>query len=82
MATPDATDGSGASWPDVALEIVAFAREETWKFLAVAAILIIILAVVLWFLFPRATATLRASYLAARSEHRREASVAEDRPND
>lgn len=65
MATPDAADGSGASWPDVALAIVAFAREDTEKFLVVLVIL----------------AMLRESYRAARSKRRGEASAAEDRSN-
>ena len=78
MATPDAADGSGASWPDVALAIVAFAREDTEKFLVV----VVILAIVVWLLFPRATVVLRESYRAVRSKRRGEASAAEDRSND
>ena len=78
MAAPNATDGSGAGWPDVALAIVAFAREDTEKFVVV----VLILGIVVWSLFPRATAMLRESYLAARSKRRREASAVEDRSND
>ena len=78
MAIPDAADGSDAGWPDVALAIVAFAREDTEKFLVV----VVIFAVVLWILFPRATAMLRESYQAARSKRRGEVSAAKDRSND
>ena len=49
----------GATWPDVGLAIVEFAREDTWPFLAV----VIVIGTVLWFLFPRATRMLEKPYL-------------------
>lgn len=73
-----AADGGGASWPDVALAIVAFAREDTANFVVVVAVL----ALVLWFLFPRVTVMLRERYLLARSRGRGEVSAAKDREND
>lgn len=48
-----------ATWPDVGLAIVEFAREDTLPFLAV----VVVLGAVLWFLFPRATRMLEKSYL-------------------
>ena len=58
----------GATWPDVGLAIVEFAREDTWKFIAI----LVALGVILWFLFPRATRTLRQAYDVARSRQREE----------
>lgn len=78
MAAPNAADVGGAGWPDVALAIVAFAREDTAKFL----LIVVILAIVVWFLFPRATAMLRENYRGARLKRRREASAEKDRTDD
>ena len=53
-------DGTGTTWPDVGLAIVEFAREDTLPFLAV----VVVMGIVLWFLFPRATRMLEKSYLS------------------
>ena len=49
----------GATWPDVGLAIVEFAREDTLRFLVVFAVM----GAVLWFLFPMVTRMLEKSYL-------------------
>ena len=58
----------GATWPDVGLAIVEFAREDTWNFIAI----LVVLGAILWFLFPRATRTLRQAYDATRLRQREE----------
>lgn len=68
----------GASWSDVALAIVDFAREDTEKFVVV----VVVLAPVIWFLFPGVTAMMRGRYRLARSRGRREASAGKDREDD
>ena len=78
MATPDAADASGAGWPDVALAIIAFAREDTEKF----SVVVVVLAIVMLALFPGVTAIMRERYQVARSNRRKEASAVEDRSND
>ena len=66
------TDASplGATWPDVAIAVVEFAREEPLTFVGVFAVVI----VGLWFLFPRVTAAVRARYRGALDRLRRDAS--------
>lgn len=56
---------SRADWPDVALALIDFAREDTLAFVGVLAAT----GVVVWCLFPRATEALKAKYQQARSEH-------------
>lgn len=56
----------GATWPDVGLAIVEFAREDTWKFVVVVGVI----GLILWLLFPGATRGLRAAYRLARSIRR------------
>lgn len=56
----------GAAWPDVALAIIEFARNDTWKFILVIGFP----GVILWLLFPRATHMLRNSNLSQRSDRR------------
>lgn len=58
----------GATWPDVGLAFVEFAREDTLKFI----VILIVFGVILWFLFPRATRTLRQAYDVGRSRQREE----------
>ena len=53
---------SGATWPDVGLAVVAFAREEPWTFIGVFATICLIV----WCLFPRVTQMLMAAYVARR----------------
>ena len=48
----------GATWPDVAIVVVEFAREEPLTFVSVFAAVVI----GLWFLFPRVTSAMRARY--------------------
>ena len=67
LAAPKQTP-HGATWPDLGLAIVEFAREDTWRFIAVLAAL----GVLLWFLFPRATRALRQAYDVARARQREE----------
>lgn len=78
MAASNAGESGGAGWPDVALAIVAFAREDTWEFLLV----LVVLTLLVWFLFPRATAMLRESYRSARARRREAVPAVEDREND
>ena len=58
---------SGATWPDVGLAVVEFAREDTWRFLAV----LVVFGIILWFLFPRITLKFKERYRAIRenAEH-------------
>ena len=60
---------SGATWPDVGLALVAFAREEPWTFIGVFAAICLIV----WCLFPRATQVLMAAYRAERRIRGRDA---------
>ena len=53
---------SGATWPDVALALVAFAREDPWTFVGILAAV----GFIVWCLFPRATRTFMAAYRAER----------------
>ena len=67
LADPDqAMPSPGATWPDVGLAIVEFAREDTWKFLAVLGVI----GFILWLLFPRATRGLQEAYRLERSTQR------------
>lgn len=58
---------NGATWPDVGLAVVEFAREDTWRFLAV----LVVFGIILWFLFPRITLNFKERYRAIRenAEH-------------
>lgn len=58
---------SGATWPDVGLAVVEFAREDTWRFLAV----LVVFGIILWLLFPRITLKFKERYRAIRenAEH-------------
>ena len=56
----------GTTWPDVGLAIVEFAREDTWKFVVVLGVV----GLVLWLLFPRATRGLQEAYRLARLTRR------------
>lgn len=58
----------GATWPDVAIALIDFAREDTWEFLAV----LVVIGLTVWLLFPRATQMLKARYGRMRSESNRE----------
>lgn len=57
----------GTSWPDVAIEVVKFAREEPLTFIPVFAVVIF----GLWFLFPRVTSAMRARYQGTLDKWRR-----------
>ncbi|MDE0193686.1 MAG: hypothetical protein OXQ90_20235 [Gammaproteobacteria bacterium] len=62
MTQQDAAAHSvGATWPDVAMEVVKFAREEPLVFILV----FVTVVLGLWFLFPRVTAVVRARYQKA-----------------
>ena len=56
----------GTTWPDVGLAIVEFAREDTWKFVVVLGVV----GLVLWLLFPRATRGLQEAYRLERLTQR------------
>lgn len=61
MPPPD-----GATWPDVGLAIVEFAREDTWKFVVVLGVI----GFILWLLFPKATRGLQEAYRLERLTRR------------
>ncbi len=56
----------GATWADVAIEALSFAREEPLIFCAILAFT----ALILWLLFPRATRALQAVYSREVLKHR------------
>ena len=60
----------GATWPDVAIVVVEFAREEPLTFVGVFAAVVL----GLWFLFPRVTSAVRARYRGTLDRLRRTAS--------
>lgn len=60
----------GATWADLGIAIVDFARLETGKFLLVL-VTIGIIGVILLFLYPRATAYLRQDYQTEISKQER-----------
>ena len=82
LASPDKATSHGATWPDVGLAIVEFAREDPWTFVGVLGAI----GVILWLLFPRATRGLQEAYrisrLAQREEARKSSSPAGDGSND
>lgn len=57
----------GATWPDVAIVVVEFAREDPLRFVFVFAVV----CLGLWFLFPRVTSALRARYQNALAKLRK-----------
>ena len=59
----------GATWPDVAIVVVEFAREEPLTFVGVFAVV----ALGLWLLFPRITSLTRAVYQGTLGKLRRNA---------
>ena len=59
----------GATWPDVAIVVVEFAREEPLTFVSVFAAVVFGLC----FLFPRVTAAMRARYQGALAKLRKNA---------
>ena len=59
----------GATWPDVAIVVVAFAREEPLTFIGVFAAVVL----GLWLLLPRVTSAMRARYQGALARLRRNA---------
>jgi hypothetical protein len=64
---------TGASWADVGLAIVSFAREEPWTFAGVASLLIVLTILAsfcLWLMLPAASASLARMYDRARQEAR------------
>lgn len=61
---------TGASWPDVGLAIVEFARDDTLKFIAVLGAL----GIVLWFLYPSRSQWFQAVYRMARRRAQQESS--------
>ena len=66
----------GATWPDVALALVEFAREDPWTFVGILAAV----GWIVWCLFPRATRTLMEGYRAARRLERRDVQPPERSP--
>lgn len=67
----------GATWRDVAIVVVEFAREDSMKFVLVFAAV----CLGLWFLFPRVTSALRARYQDALAKLRKDGTD-EEMPND
>ena len=77
-ATFDADETQmGATWPDVAIVVVEFAREDSMKFVLVFAVV----CLGLWFLFPRVTSALRARYQNALAKLRKNGTD-EEMPHD
>ena len=66
MASPDGTTSYGATWPDVALAIIAFARADTWNFV----LALVPIGVILWLLFPLVTRRLQKDYALRRMERK------------
>jgi hypothetical protein len=58
---------TGATWADVVITALTWAREEPLTFCAVLAFT----ALIIWLLFPRATKALEAVYRDKLLEHRR-----------
>lgn len=50
-----ATEQTGATWPDVALATISFAREEPIVFVGVLLGVLLPTAFIVWFLLPRAS---------------------------
>ena len=76
MAASNAASGDATGWPDVALAIVNFAREDLWTFIPA----VVVLAAAIWLLFPRPTAMLREGYRILRQHER--ARMAEEHEDD
>jgi hypothetical protein len=62
-----ATKQTGATWADVVITALTWAREEPVSFCAVLAFT----ALIIWLLFPRATRLLQSVYTDKMLEHRR-----------
>lgn len=72
MAATTDTD-TGATWADVGLAIVRFAREEPWTFAGVSGLLIVLTLLALfclWLMLPSASASLAGMYERARRDAR------------
>ena len=67
-----------ASWPDVGLAIVEFARDDTLRFIAVLGAL----GCILWFLYPRRSGLFDALYRVARRRGRQDSSNSGDASHD
>lgn len=67
-----------ASWPDVGLAIVEFARDDTLKFIAVLGAL----GIILWLLYPSRSRLFQALYKAARRRAQQESSNSGDASHD
>ena len=67
-----------ASWPDVGLAVVDFARDDTLKFIAVLGAL----GIVLWFLYPSRSRLFQDLFRMARRKAQQESSNSGDTSHD
>lgn len=67
-----------ASWPDVGLAIVEFARDDSLKFIAVFGAV----SIIIWLLYPRRSRLFQALYKAARRKAQQESSNSGDASHD